>query len=65
MDKKHQQDIAMLLMAAFPVLAASRLIPSNGSVLMDYVQGFLAGIGIVLMIIVICVFSKHYKRVQR
>lgn len=65
MDKKHQQNFAMLLVAALVAFVASVLVPANGSDLMDYVQGFLTGIAIVLMVASIIFFSKHYKRLQR
>ncbi|AIQ56018.1 hypothetical protein [Paenibacillus borealis] len=62
MDKKHQQNIAMLYAGSFLALTAGRIIHSNGSNLMDFTQGMLTGLGIAGMVVTIIVFGRYQKR---
>ncbi|MDT3428263.1 hypothetical protein J2Z22_003855 [Paenibacillus forsythiae] len=64
MDKKHQQNVAMLFLASFSSLTVSQIIQSNGSNLMDFTQGVLTGIGIAGMLLVIVTFGRYNKRSQ-
>lgn len=64
MDKKPQQNIAMLYAGSLLALTAGRIIHSNGSNLMDFTQGLLTGIGIAGMVVTIIVFGRHQKRSQ-
>lgn len=64
MDKKHQQNIAILYAGSFLSLTAGRIIHSNGSNLIDFTQGMLTGIGIAGMVLTIIVFSRYKKHSQ-
>ncbi|QSF45472.1 hypothetical protein [Paenibacillus tianjinensis] len=62
MDKKQQQNLALLFITSFFSLTSSRLVPDSGSNLMDFTQGLLTGIGITGMLMAIVFFGKYYKR---
>lgn len=62
MNKKQQQNLALLFLSSFFLLTSSRLVPDSGSNLMDYTQGFLTGMGITGMLMAIVFFGKYYKR---
>lgn len=62
MDKKQQQSLFLLFMPSFLALTCGRILPDNGSNLMDFTQGFLTGAGIAGMVLAIVVFGKYYKR---
>ncbi|ULO07059.1 hypothetical protein H1230_29650 [Paenibacillus sp. 19GGS1-52] len=64
MNKKHQQNVAMLFLASLLTLTASRIIHSNGSTLMDFAQGILTGMSIVGMVLTIVTFGRNNKRSQ-
>ncbi|MEI2397799.1 hypothetical protein NYE33_01355 [Paenibacillus sp. FSL R10-2199] len=64
MDKKQQQTVAMLFLASSTSIGASQIIQSNGSNLMDFTQGMLAGIGIAGMLLVILTIGRYNKRSQ-
>ncbi|MNP83758.1 hypothetical protein D3C76_1828000 [compost metagenome] len=62
MDKKQQQNVGMLFLASFSLLTVSRYFPANGSTLLDFTQGILAGVGIGGMVMTIVTFGRYYKR---
>ncbi|WP_310831234.1 hypothetical protein [Paenibacillus pedocola] len=62
MDKKQQQNLALLFISSFFSLTSSRLVPDSGSNLMDFTQGLLTGIGITGMLLAIVFFGKYHKR---
>lgn len=64
MNKKQQQNVAMLFLASFASITASPIIPSNGSNLMDFSQGMLTGIGIAGMLLTIVTIGRYNKRSQ-
>ncbi|WP_379127863.1 hypothetical protein [Paenibacillus sp. sgz500958] len=64
MSKKQQQSLAILFAVSFLSLTVSRIMQSNGSNLMDFVQGVLTGMGIVGMVLTIIVFGRYNKRSQ-
>lgn len=64
MDKKQQQNVAMLFLASSSSIGVSQIIQSNGSNLMDFSQGMLTGIGIAGMMLAIVTAGRYNKRGQ-
>ncbi|AIQ27295.1 hypothetical protein P40081_03085 [Paenibacillus sp. FSL P4-0081] len=64
MDKKQQQNVAMLFLASSSSIGVSQIIQSNGSNLMDFSQGMLTGIGIAGMMLAIVTAGRYNKRSQ-
>lgn len=64
MDKKQQQNVAMLFLASSSSIGVSQIIQSNGSNLMDFSQGMLTGIGIAGMMMAIVTAGRYNKRSQ-
>ncbi|WP_342424623.1 hypothetical protein [Paenibacillus sp. FSL E2-0178] len=64
MDKKQQQNVAMLFLASSSPIGVSQIIQSNGSYLMDFSQGMLTGIGIAGMLLAIVTAGRYNKRSQ-
>ncbi|MOA35516.1 hypothetical protein D3C78_1569710 [compost metagenome] len=64
MNKKQQQNIGILFSASFLSLIVSQVIHSNGSNLIDFVEGILSGIGIVGMVLTIVTFGRYNKRIH-
>lgn len=62
MDKKQQQNVAMLFLASSSSIGISQIIQSNGSNLMDFSQGMLTGIGIAGMLLTIVTIGRYNKR---
>ncbi|MBY0012412.1 hypothetical protein [Paenibacillus typhae] len=62
MNKKQQQNVAMLYLASFSSIIVSLMIESKASNLMDFSQGILAGIGFVGMLVTIVTLGRHRKR---
>lgn len=62
MNKKQQQTVAMLFLASSTSIGASQIIRSNGSNLMDFMQGMLTGIGIAGMLLAIVTAGRYNKR---
>ncbi|WP_019913824.1 hypothetical protein [Paenibacillus sp. HW567] len=64
MNKKQQQNVALLFLASFSSIISSQIIQSNGSNLMDFSQGVLTGIGIAGMLLTIVTIGRYNKRSQ-
>ncbi|MNP76675.1 hypothetical protein D3C76_1739640 [compost metagenome] len=64
MNKKQQQNIGILFSASFLSLIVSQVIHSNGSNLIDFVEGILSDIGIVGMVLTIVTFGRYNKRIH-
>ncbi|WP_405106648.1 hypothetical protein MHH28_25340 [Paenibacillus sp. FSL K6-1217] len=62
MDKKQQQNVAMLFLASVSSIIASQLIQPNGSNLMDFSQGILTGMGLVGMLMTVVTLGKFSKK---
>ncbi|WP_082452070.1 hypothetical protein [Paenibacillus ihuae] len=62
MNKKQQQNVAALFLASFSSIICSQFIQSNGSNLMDFSQGVLAGLGTVGMLLTIVSIGRYNKR---
>lgn len=62
MDKKQQQNVAMLFLASSSSIGVSQIIQSNGSNLMDFSQGMLTGIGVAGMLLTIITIGRYNKR---
>lgn len=61
-DKKQQQNVAMLFLASSSSIGVSQIIQSNGSNLMDFSQGMLTGIGVAGMLLTIITIGRYNKR---
>lgn len=46
MNKKHEQTFGLLFAVSSLIVLVARLMPSNGSNLLDFIQGLLTGMGI-------------------
>ncbi|MEK5358146.1 hypothetical protein [Paenibacillus sp. FSL L8-0709] len=64
MNKKQQQNVAMLFLASASSIGANQIIQSNGSNLMEFTQGILTGMGIVGMLLVVVTIGRFNKRSQ-
>lgn len=62
MNKKHEQTFGLLFAVSSLIALVARLMPSNGSNLLDFIQGLLTGIGIAGMIASLIIFGRHSKR---
>lgn len=58
MDKK-KQEFAMLVFSGWMLLIVSLITPSNGSIVREYFQGFMTGMGIVTLLLAVWTFGKH------
>ncbi|MNI81778.1 hypothetical protein D3C73_1384240 [compost metagenome] len=64
MNKNQKQNVALLYMASFSSIIASRLMHSNGSNLMDFTQGMLSGVGIAGLLVTIVTIGRYKKSNQ-
>lgn len=58
---KNEQNTMMLLMSSVSLATVSRMLPSNGSAVMDFVRGVMTGLAIVGMVAGLWMFSKARK----
>jgi hypothetical protein len=59
---KSEQNNMMLLMSSVSLATVSRILPTDGSNLMDFTQGVLTGIAMVGMIAGLWMYGKARKR---
>jgi len=57
--KEKKQSFALLMFAGLLLNSGSLLISSDGSNLLDFVQGMMAGAGIAVMLLAIWMFGKN------
>jgi hypothetical protein len=59
---KSEQNNMMLLMSSVSLATVSRILPTDGSNLMDFTQGVLTGIAMVGMLAGLWMYGKARKR---
>ena len=57
--KKKKQSFALLMFTGMLLNSGRLLISSDGSDLLDFVQGIMAGAGIAIMLLAIWMFGKN------
>lgn len=58
---KNEQNTMMLLMSSVSLATVSRMLPSNGSAVMDFIQGVMTGIAMVGIISGLWMYGKARK----
>ena len=57
--ERKRQSFALLMFAGLLLNSGSLLLSSDGSNLLDFVQGIMAGVGISLLLLALWVFGKN------